>query len=45
MGANLAVNGSVKNESCIQCSFHGWLFDGRTGKIVEGKDRKPKKIV
>lgn len=39
MGANLSTNGVVKHETCIQCSFHGWLFDGRTGKIVTGEER------
>jgi cholesterol 7-desaturase len=28
MGANLGIGGQVVNESCIQCPFHGWLFDG-----------------
>ena len=30
MGANLGVGGQVVNESCIQCPFHGWQFDGET---------------
>lgn len=28
MGANLGVGGKVVNDSCVQCPFHGWLFDG-----------------
>ncbi len=34
MGANLSVGGHVVNESCIQCPFHGCLFDGKTGQCV-----------
>lgn len=42
MGANLAIGGTVKYGSCIQCPFHGWTFDGATGNCVTGKDKKPK---
>ena len=34
MGANLGVGGQVVNETCVQCPFHGWLFDGETGQCV-----------
>ena len=34
MGANLGNGGKVKWNSCIECPFHGWTFDGRTGKCV-----------
>lgn len=34
MGANLGVNGQVKHQKCIQCPFHGWMFDGETGDCV-----------
>ncbi len=34
MGANLSIGGQVVNETCIQCPFHGWLFDGKTGQCV-----------
>merc|ERR1719427_998522 len=34
MGSNLAVGGTVKDE-CLQCPFHGWVFDGKDGKCVE----------
>jgi phenylpropionate dioxygenase-like ring-hydroxylating dioxygenase large terminal subunit len=28
MGAHLGVGGKVTNNGCIQCPFHGWLYDG-----------------
>jgi nitrite reductase/ring-hydroxylating ferredoxin subunit len=34
MGAHLAVGGQVE-ESCIRCPFHGWKFDGETGRCVD----------
>ena len=34
LGANLGVGGQVVG-SCIQCPFHGWIFDGEDGKCVE----------
>lgn len=34
MGANLGEGGKVKHERCIECPFHGWTFDGATGKCV-----------
>jgi cholesterol 7-dehydrogenase len=34
MGANLAVGGEVVNETCIQCPFHGWLYEGKSGHCV-----------
>lgn len=34
MGANLGVGGEVVNNNCIQCPFHGWLYDGKTGHCV-----------
>ena len=33
MGANLGVGGTVKG-NCIKCPFHGWEFDGETGKCA-----------
>ncbi|XP_047425101.1 cholesterol 7-desaturase nvd isoform X2 [Mugil cephalus] len=33
LGANLAVGGRVL-ESCIECPFHGWQFQGTDGKCV-----------
>jgi cholesterol 7-dehydrogenase len=45
MGANLGINGVVTNESCVQCPFHGWQFDGETGNCVIGKDKKPKEAI
>jgi cholesterol 7-dehydrogenase len=40
MGANLAIGGKVKYGKCIQCPFHGWVFDGETGYSVLGPDMK-----
>lgn len=45
MGANLGINGIVTNESCVQCPFHGWQFDGETGNCVIGKDKKQKEAI
>ena len=42
LGANLGVEGNVVNTRCIQCPFHAWTFDGKTGNCVVGKDMKPK---
>uniref|UniRef100_T1J9H4 cholesterol 7-desaturase n=1 Tax=Strigamia maritima TaxID=126957 RepID=T1J9H4_STRMM len=33
LGANLGVGGTLKG-SCIECPFHGWVFDGKTGECV-----------
>lgn len=33
LGANLGVGGQVRG-NCIQCPFHGWTYDGETGKCV-----------
>ena len=42
MGANLGIGGVVKNEHCIQCPFHGWVFDGETGDCVVSESRAKK---
>ena len=31
LGANLGVGGRVVGE-CIECPFHGWMFQGSDGK-------------
>ncbi len=33
LGANLGVGGRVIG-NCIECPFHGWQFDGETGKCT-----------
>ncbi|ODM97218.1 Cholesterol desaturase daf-36, partial [Orchesella cincta] len=33
LGAHLGVDGIVRDE-CIQCPFHGWKFDGCSGKLM-----------
>ena len=33
LGAHLAVGGAVIGD-CIQCPFHGWEFNGDTGKCT-----------
>nr|XP_028576239.1 cholesterol 7-desaturase-like [Podarcis muralis] len=33
LGANLGIGGQVVG-SCIECPFHGWQFDGESGKCV-----------
>ena len=42
MGANLAIGGIIKYNKCIQCPFHGWVFDGETGNCVMGSKLTPK---
>lgn len=32
MGANIAVGGRVKG-NCLECPFHGWAFEGKTGEV------------
>jgi nitrite reductase/ring-hydroxylating ferredoxin subunit len=34
LGAHLAVGGRVE-DGCIRCPFHGWKFDGTSGRCVE----------
>lgn len=34
LGANLGVGGHVRG-NCIECPFHGWQFDGETGKCTK----------
>jgi cholesterol 7-desaturase len=34
LGANMGIGGKVVNNDCIECPFHGWLYDGKTGKCV-----------
>ncbi len=34
MGVHLGVGGKVVNNQCIQCPFHGWVYDGETGACV-----------
>ncbi|CAF0945289.1 unnamed protein product [Didymodactylos carnosus] len=38
MGANLGIGGHVKYDTCIECPFHGWTFDGETGYCILSKD-------
>jgi phenylpropionate dioxygenase-like ring-hydroxylating dioxygenase large terminal subunit len=34
LGAHLGVGGRVEGE-CIRCPFHGWLYDGDSGRCTE----------
>lgn len=34
LGAHLAVGGRVERD-CIRCPFHGWKFDGESGRCAE----------
>jgi cholesterol 7-dehydrogenase len=36
MGAHLGEGGRVRYDTCIECPFHGWTFDGETGDCVLG---------
>ena len=41
MGAHLGVGGKVRHETCIECPFHGWTFDGETGAcVLSGGEKK-----
>lgn len=42
MGANLA-DGTVTQGSCIACPFHNWIFNGKTGECLSGKNLKQAK--
>ncbi len=33
LGANLGIGGKVRG-NCIECPFHGWQFDGHSGKCT-----------
>ena len=35
LGAHLGIGGKVVNKKCVQCPFHGWLYDGETGICVD----------
>jgi nitrite reductase/ring-hydroxylating ferredoxin subunit len=34
LGAHLAVGGRVEGE-CLRCPFHGWSYDGESGRCVD----------
>lgn len=34
MGADLSAGGNIIG-NCIECPFHGWQFDGQTGKCIK----------
>jgi len=34
LGAHLAVGGKVEGD-CIRCPFHGWAYDGATGRCTD----------
>ena len=34
LGAHLAVGGRVEGE-CLRCPFHGWAYDGESGKVTD----------
>jgi phenylpropionate dioxygenase-like ring-hydroxylating dioxygenase large terminal subunit len=34
LGAHLAVGGQVE-DACLRCPFHGWSFDGGSGRCVD----------
>lgn len=46
LGAHLAVGGRVDGD-CVRCPFHGWTYDGESGRCVEipyaATDRIPTK--
>jgi cholesterol 7-dehydrogenase len=46
MGGNLGVGGKVRDINCIECPFHGWIYDGETGSCIfsDGKNKIPRKV-
>ena len=34
LGADLSAGGKVVGD-CIECPFHGWKFDGKSGQLVD----------
>jgi len=46
MGGNLGVGGTVRDTNCIECPFHGWIYDGETGACVfpDGENRIIRKV-
>uniref|UniRef100_A0AC35U9G0 Cholesterol 7-desaturase n=1 Tax=Rhabditophanes sp. KR3021 TaxID=114890 RepID=A0AC35U9G0_9BILA len=34
LGASFNVGGKVVNDNCVQCPFHGWIFNAETGKCT-----------
>jgi nitrite reductase/ring-hydroxylating ferredoxin subunit len=44
LGAHLAVGGR-RDGDCVRCPFHGWAYDGETGKVTDipyyGTERVP----
>ena len=44
LGANMAAGGIVKGD-CLECPFHGWLFNGDDGSCAHiPYAKKSKKI-
>lgn len=46
IGGNLGVGGRVRDINCIECPFHGWIYDGVTGACVfaDGETKTPRKV-
>ncbi|CAF1385201.1 unnamed protein product [Rotaria sordida] len=46
MGSNLGVGGKIRDINCIECPFHGWIFDGETGTCIFSYDNRkiPRKV-
>lgn len=46
IGGNLGIGGKVRDINCIECPFHGWIYDGATGQCVfsDGENRTVRKL-
>jgi cholesterol 7-dehydrogenase len=46
MGGNLGVGGTVRDNTCIECPFHGWIYDGETGAGIfsDGDNKIARKV-
>jgi phenylpropionate dioxygenase-like ring-hydroxylating dioxygenase large terminal subunit len=46
MGGNLGVGGKVRNTNCIECPFHGWIYNGETGASIlsDGENKISRKV-
>ena len=46
MGANLGIGSKVRDINCIECPFHGWIYDGETGACIfsDGENKITRKV-
>ena len=42
MGANMGKAGKLKKDTCVECQFHGWMYDGETGNCIGNNGQEAK---